>query len=295
MNRIFKDENLQKKFDSDGFVKLVLFTPEEAKELRDFYMTTEEEHTAIGRQFHSTNHTSNSGLIEKVNAYLRQKMVDAVSKHLINFNAMHSNYLVKEPGEGSQTQYHQDWSFVDESRFISFSAWVALEDIDEENGYMEFVTASNRLRPTLRISPDSVWWYGKVMGELDKYKVGIATKAGEGVIFHHSTIHSSPPNKTDKPRVAAVLGMYEAQAELLHFYLKPGKSYNEIGQYKMTLEAFYHIAHNEAPTMGEFQKYVAFDFDQMEADQFRSLMRKALGWRRYTYHTLKRMLKGENS
>lgn len=122
----------------------------------------------------------------------------------------HDQLLLKPPqsGKAGNIGWHQDrgyWSCLD--RDDQITAWIALEDVNEENGCMEVV-------------PGSQTW--GLLGEdhfyqqdIDQQIARIEQKTGKPFItkpcilpagcasFHHSlTIHGSRPNVSTRPRIS---------------------------------------------------------------------------------------------
>ncbi|MCS6819201.1 MAG: phytanoyl-CoA dioxygenase family protein, partial [Chitinophagales bacterium] len=65
----------------------------------------------------------------------------------------------------------------------------------------------------------------------------IEMKAGEALIFDNRTIHASPPNTSDTPRISVGLGFTQKDAKICHYYLKPGSS-NTLLKYRITPDFF---------------------------------------------------------
>jgi len=142
----------------------------------------------------------------------------AIAAHLAGVNGVrlwHDQLLLKLPQSDAQSNigWHQDqgyWLSTDTKSAIT--AWVAFDDVDEENGCMEVV-------------PQSHTW--NLLGEqhfrfknLEEQEKRIAEKSGRPfesvpcilpagcVSFHHSyTIHGSRANTSDRPRISIAVHM----------------------------------------------------------------------------------------
>jgi|SRR4028118_120753 Protein involved in biosynthesis of mitomycin antibiotics/polyketide fumonisin len=106
---------------------------------------------------------------------------------------------VKAPG-GSMLQYHQD-NLKSKFTTAGINFWIALEDIDEENGCLCLVPGSHKL--------GSLEWVPK--GDKNKSStltwnpdnaVPIRLRGGDCVVFDRLIIHGSLSNRTSTPRVA---------------------------------------------------------------------------------------------
>jgi hypothetical protein len=266
MNPTFKNNELQQQFEKNGFVKVRLLSAEKAKELRDFYLTTAQEHNVVDTAYHTTSHTGNPELIKKVNVKFRDLMTEATAEHLDNFKPFICNFLVKEPDEDSTLLFHQDWCFVDEREYMSLNVWVALEDVGEKNGSMKFIPGSHKWMPTVRPAPTYPWAYELVKDKLEDYAITIPALAGEGFIFSHSTVHASAANLSNEVRVAGVLGIYSADAQLSYYFRDPERG-TAVEVYQMHYEDFYSLKHHGRPDQSKYVRTFNFEFPQMAPSQ----------------------------
>lgn len=109
--------------------------------------------------------------------------------------------------------WHQDWHYwqcADSQAMLT--AWVALVDVNEENGCMEVVPGSHEWG----LLPENDFFEQ----DLDALQRSIEARTGKpfqtvplplpagAVSFHHSlTIHGSRPNRSDAPRLSLVIHM----------------------------------------------------------------------------------------
>mgnify|MGYP003341178915 FL=1 len=171
MKPIFKSVQLQTQFDDKGFVKMKLLTLQQVENLLATYQTVAEEHEKIRIPYITTSHSNNPDLITNVDTVLQKIMAPAINQILENCNLLFGNYLVKMPVTGSETEPHQDITFVDETKYTSVNIWVALQDIDIKNGCMYFLEGSHKLMPTLRPTQHFPWAYENVKEELYNAKL----------------------------------------------------------------------------------------------------------------------------
>jgi hypothetical protein len=114
-----------------------------------------------------------------------------------------SQFVTKFPDADSssgQFPWHQDNGYVNVDPPTNITIWMALDDVDEENGCVYVQPRSHELGllPHEKKSADS--WFLDVPVEGDG--VPAILKAGEAVIFTGLTLHRSKQNRTDKPRRA---------------------------------------------------------------------------------------------
>lgn len=276
MKELFKSNEYQKQFEKDGFVKLALLSKIQVAELMAFYKTVAAEHENINIPYITTSHSNNPELIAKVDAVLQRVIAPALENYLINYKLLFGNYLIKIPGEGSETAPHQDITFVDESKYTSVNIWVALQDIDKENGCMYFLKGSQAFIPTIRPTHDYPWAYELVTEEIKRYSDSFTANAGDAFVFNHAVVHGSYPNMTKQPRLAAVIAAYPDEAELIHYFLPPNEK-KCMKKYRMTKEAYLSFVKHQPPEKGIFLNEIDCDFKQVNTKEFKTMLKKAKG------------------
>jgi hypothetical protein len=111
----------------------------------------------------------------------------------------------------------------------------------------------------------------------------IEMKAGEALLFNNKTIHASPPNITNQTRLAVGLGFTQKEAEIRHYYLKPGTQ-DTLLKYKITPDFFlkYDNAQlSELYDKGEFilgegePEEMPYVFEDLEASEFAKMIQDA--------------------
>ncbi len=166
----------------------------------------------------------------------------------------HDQIQYKPPKHGGATHWHQDapaWPTI--SPLTPVSAWIPMDDADEENGCMWMVPGSHRWGPQsefLRTKRDLNGL--QEFRELDGFRPPKGTpiqtitarpwpvKAGE-VSFHHSvTWHGSPMNASSRPRRAIAIhymtgeARFNAKGDHLmkkFIHLKDGESMANAGKH----------------------------------------------------------------
>jgi hypothetical protein len=270
MKNVFKNSGLGERFKKDGFVVLPLLNDAEVKELIALYKSLETEHAVVTNPVHSTTDTNNPELMTEVDIQIKRIMKRAVEANFDNFQYFLGTYLVKEPGDKSVITPHQDWTFVDEDKYFSASLWCPLVDVDVNNGCLYVLKGSHRQVATLRPSPDYPSVYDNVRDILDGYMEAIPMKAGEVMVYDHALVHASPPNRTQQTRLAVVLGLLPAEAEMYHFYHHTeinGK--RRVEKFLMDNEQFIRYRKHTVPAAKSLGD-VTFDFTrQLTHDSFK--------------------------
>ena len=115
--------------------------------------------------------------------------------------------MVKAPGRGPETPWHQDEAFMDpEWESDGLGVWLPLEGASVESGCLHFVPGSHR-GPVLehrRIGADGTSRALATTAEITG-SVACPLRAGDASIHSMRTLHYAGPNLTDEPRRAFVL------------------------------------------------------------------------------------------
>lgn len=251
MKTLFKSTILQRKFEQDGFVKIHLLNPAEVHELVNAYAPFRAAHEKINLPYITTSHSSDPTLITAVDEALQKIIAPAIDKHLTNYELLFGNFLVKMPLPNSATDPHQDITFVDEEQHLSVNIWIALEDINKQNGGMYFLPGSHNFMPNIRPTHDYVWPYENVKSLIKKKAIAFSAKAGDAFIFNHAIIHGSFANLSSKYRLAAVVAAYTKEASLIHYFL-PKNSVHQLKKFSMTKEAYLYFEKEKPPRKGTY-------------------------------------------
>lgn len=165
-------------------------------------------------------------------------VLDPVLERTFNdYRAFIRPFLCKFPGQGSYFEPHRDWMYVDEHRGErSYVFFVALEDIDVDNGQVCVLPRSHRFDAMLRGTDMWAPWLAYEEALRERF-VTFPLKAGEAAVWNHATVHGSYPNLTDEPRIAAGMWVCPSSAQLVHFRRIDGST---AARYEVDPE-FFHL------------------------------------------------------
>ncbi len=236
---IFRDRDLQEIFDEKGWVQVDLLEKDEVDHLLKFYADLPQEklpeygfHVSLDKQNKETKRRAVEELIKVIGP--------KAGKWFENYKVFTAAYVVKESNPKGMVPPHQDWTFVDESQFNSVTVWTPLLDVDMDNGCMGVINGSHKFSQYRRSSPSPQCKMpiSDHMFTIFPYLQLVPMKAGQALIFDNRTIHASPPNTTDTPRIAAGIGVTQEEAELIHYYLTPESKPPILEMYKADLDFF---------------------------------------------------------
>lgn len=219
---IFKNDQLQKEFEQNGFVKLPMLKREEVEMLREYYVNQDFDNK-IEAGFHISLDNQNEELVKEVGSRIKEVLAPKTTELLDDCQIFTASYVIKEPGLQNIVPPHQDWTFVDEDQFCSATVWTALVDVTEQNGALGVIPGSHKTFNHKRSSPSpqSKSPLADHIFTLFPFVEVIEMKAGESLIFDNRLIHASPPNLSDQARIAVGIGITQSEAKLKHFYQNP--------------------------------------------------------------------------
>lgn len=217
--RVFRDERLQRSFAEHGYVIVPTGDPSIVPVLRELYARRP---SGITAGFYSSLHSDDAGYKAEANRRIVAVGGPSAGALLADYRPVAGNFVVKLPDGQGELPVHQDWTLVDESRFVSVNCWIPLMPINEGNGPLMVVDGSQDCFDVPRGSPH----YPTPLDGLrdyirDRCLTTLRPKVGEMVVHDHRLIHYSPANRSREPRIAVTLAMRPAEADLLHHYRDP--------------------------------------------------------------------------
>lgn len=282
---LFKNKEQQDFFEKNGYLVLPALNQEEISQLKALYgeLGIKDEK---GYGFHVAMDNADKELVQKMVARIKECALPKVQEYLYDTQLITASFVVKEPNPQGVVPPHQDWSFVEnEEDHCSVTCWIPLQDVTMDNGCMGVIKGSNHFFESHRPSPSP-----QVETPLKKHMFTIfpfldliEMKAGEALIFNNKTIHASPPNITNETRLAVGLGFTQKEAEIRHYYLKPGTN-DTLLKYKITPDFFLNYdnsqlasLYNEGKTIegyGEPEE-LPYVFEDLEAEVLTKMIQES--------------------
>lgn len=234
MRIMFKDSELQKEFETEGFVQVPLLSKAQCEELLLFYQSLE---SGNEQAFFTSIWSGDQQHRELVDQKLKATILPEVSQYLQDCKPVFSNFMVKRPVENSHIGLHQDWTFTDEVSFPGVNCWCPLVDTHTQNGALRIVKRSHTFPNFIRgrniRSP-----YDPIQDFIrNEYMSELQVPAGMGVIFDERLLHDSQDNKSGFDRVAVSLVLIPEETEVVHF-IRRESSPEKIDQLKIGPDFF---------------------------------------------------------
>ena len=237
MRSDFVENILNSQIEQDGYAIVPFASQEEIKEITAFYKSLPSVNAkgTYVTMFHPS-YEYRKGVDEKI----KQLFAARASGFLKNYKPLFANFMIKEPGTEGDFPLHQDWTYVDETRFSSYAFWVPMQDVNIDNGALNVVPGSHNLLRGLR-GPGVFEAFSYLSDVIKtKYSKPISLQAGEALVWDHRLIHFSLPNRMDLPRLAFTLIMVPESAEVFHIISTDEKG---IMVSKYTVDTDFYLTH----------------------------------------------------
>lgn len=285
MKALFKDESHQEFFNHNGFLKLHALNTEQLEALKSLY-TELNLNDDMGYGFHVGMDNRDKSLVAHMVESIKNICVSSVEDYLHETQLFTASFVIKEPNPKGVVPPHQDWSFVeDEEEYCSVTCWIPLQDVNMDNGCIGVIKGSNNFFTNHRPSPSPQidTPLKEHMFTIFPFLDLIEMKAGEALFFNNKTIHASPPNTTNAPRLAVGLGFTQKEAKICHCNLKAGTT-DTLLKYKIDKEFFLKYDNAQLSRMYDEGKMIEgydiieelpYEIDKLSAEEFTALMQEA--------------------
>jgi len=182
-------------------------------QLLTFYYDTVGQ-SEVREGFFTTHWSSKYDYRIKVNRFVQKILLPELARGFSSFKCLLGYFLFKAPSSNNSVYMHQDWTLIDETRYTGYILWIPLIDTNIQNGCFHLVPGSHKVftHPRGSNMPQ------KHHGISDKDFLPIPANAGDAIIFDQRLLHASPPNFSDKDRVAAGLIIVPSEADVIHYF-----------------------------------------------------------------------------
>lgn len=250
MRRVLLDSQLQSKYDRDGYVTIDFLKDADFPPLIEMMEKLKQEgslhemnvDSEYKLSFFNSSPEWRMKVFQQVSAFFNEKS----NRFLDDYVPLIINLFDKEPG-GGEIPVHQNWTFVDESKFRSVSVWIPLCDVTHANGTMEVVAGSHDTLTEYR-SPSIPWVFDGLWDPLrEKYLQPLNLKMGQAAIIDDAIIHWTSDNDTDTVRATIQLIMVPKDAIPIHYYRNP-ENPSELEIFEVNPEFFTRFQMHEKPS-----------------------------------------------
>ena len=198
-------------FNKNGYLfPLDLFDADEIAERRAYFERIMAEAQAKGWNSYSINGWQGRcpGIYDLA---MEPRILDYVQDLLgENLICWATHYFAKMPGDGKRVSWHQDASYWPLTPSKTVTVWLAIDDVDEENGAMQFIPGSHRHGQI-----DFEWSKAEENNVLNQSvhearqyggaPVSVEMKAGQISLHSDLLLHGSEPNLSSRRRCGLTL------------------------------------------------------------------------------------------
>lgn len=241
----------------DGVIKISLLDETALSKIISLYKSANQsgQPSSFFDGIHMTIWDQNTEYKTAIRENLEQLLMPYFDKYFTNYRAISQQFIVKLPGNNTTFPVHQDWSIVNERDYFSLNIWIPLHDVDETNGAMWIVKGSHRLDQPVRGAGSLFPNYFPLLEEMKPYMTSFPMKAGEALIFYHSTIHGSPQNLSNEPRLTVQVSLLPKEAPMEIYFQPPGSKSIEVHHPEDNFNFYYTNIREESVTKTPTSSY----------------------------------------
>lgn len=272
---IFQDEEHQRLFETQGFVKIPFLDESQISYLNKVF---DELHPQLPESgFVSGSYFPDYSYKKKASDIILETFIPSYERIFKNYTAFGGSFLFKIPSDNSDLVLHQDWTIVDEHKAVAINCWVPLCDTNVNNGTLMVLPGAHNYHFHVHRAPTLNFFFTGNEEIVMKHLVPTNAKAGEAVILNQSLVHYSPPNKSGKIRKAITAGIKTKDEPMHFYYFNKDKHKDQLDVYAMDenfLIMFDNFAKDifEEPKNGSYVKTIPYKMPQPSKEELNKLI-----------------------
>jgi len=287
MRSIFRDGDLNRRYQDDGYVIVPFLTEPEIDQLRAFF---DDLHPDKLPAFYPSVMNGDAKYRQTVSEAIRAVFDPKIAVIFDGAEICVESFIKKEPRQKlNEVPMHIDPSFSDEKQFMCVNVWCPLSDVTIANGCLQIVPGTEHHAVPLRPLSEA----GRVDHPFDvvmpllkaKYARDVEMAAGDALIFNGRLLHGSGPNESAEARlVAACVAVPQEAPILLPIPISPteaelfevDKTYfwgNQLGTRPVGVKSLGIVELDKVATFGEV--------DVLQSPYLRPAPTTSLDWRRW--------------
>ncbi len=150
--------------------------------------------------------------------------------HFTDIKQVLAHFAVKNKNGNNFFNLHQDYSIVEEQKFGIAHIWIALNDINSNNGGLMLIPKSHKIFNNYRSGTFGINFISHKA--VEKKIINFDIKAGDAIIYHPAVFHGSPENNSGQDRIAVIAAVANVNATLCYFQ----KTSDGVEVYELTEE-----------------------------------------------------------
>lgn len=211
---IFKDPDLQIQYLRDGYVILPFLNAQEVKDMLKLHDITHDDFDTLPNCYNTSDDVTSIEKKRKVKNEIEKTVQPCFDKYLNDFKIVYANFIGKKPGNKSNRDLHQDYSFCDEDNYDSYNVWIPLHDITEKNSYFSIVRNSYQFFKSYRGRFLRHRFEKSSVEIMEKFCTNLFPKAGHAIIYNTGSLHYTPDNISTDNRIAISLMIIPSEAQI---------------------------------------------------------------------------------
>ncbi len=277
--KIFFDPDNDEAFKEQGFLTASLLDTDTINHLKrlveDCQFKTsgsdKKKLSGINVSLYDTRQDVRELFFDEVWKTLQQKLAGFV----VNYEPVMINFWSKVAGGGS-LELHQNWTHVDEEKYISMSLWIPLQPTNRKNGTIELVPKSQQKISGIR-GPGIDHVFRDIQQQIiSDYLVPINLQVGEVVFLDDSILHYTGNNTDVNSRDSIQVLLKPVEAPALFFVGNNKEADNSVQCFEVERNFFSNLNPGKlgreplqyAKPLKSFTK----DFKQLTLQEFKSLL-----------------------
>ena len=214
---IFKDTSLQEKLEKQGYVVVDFLTENDVELLNTIF---DKLHASLPESagFVSGSYSNDFNYKKEASDTILSVFSKYFEQIFKDYQAFGAAFLYKLSTAGSELGVHQDWTIVDEEKYVALNCWVPLTDVNEKNGALHVLPGSQYPKIVTVRAPTLPFFFRGSEAQVISNTIPQYIKAGQAVILNQSVIHYSPPNRSGKIRKAITAGVKTKGAPMIFHY-----------------------------------------------------------------------------
>lgn len=219
---VIKDPELEEKLKHDGYLVFKQFLDEDAVNHLVKYNTENKQEQNHDGIFNSIWHSSDVKYKEETIKKIKEIYTPSCEKYFVDYKIFGGSFIIKPPHGKGESNPHIDFGIVNEDVHRSFSLWIPLVPMREENGALRVLKGSHRLKRTFRgpnIPDQTLDTRSWLWDNMDL----LILEPGDAVLYDHRAIHGSKDNFSNVDRVAATAAVTNADADMVLYFWDESK------------------------------------------------------------------------
>lgn len=252
----FRDTNLEKKFNRDGYVVINLLNTDEFNLLKEVYDFSKDLHLQKDKKIHSTCDTNNLNFILEIDKKISEIISKPLGRIIESPVSLLNFFLIKKTGGNSETGFHQDPTLVENEDLVSANVWIPLTSVNSTNGNLKLIPGSHRLIKKIIVDQSNPVFFENIKEVLPAFQQEIPICAGQAVVLHHRLIHGAYDNFSHQDRTVGISIIKSTNSRWVKFFHFDN---NKIGKIIIDKIKYIEVCNGVKPSILEIDELIDYN------------------------------------